>query len=80
MPLPAIWIYIEKFGREVLIDEDHPLAVAQKQRDAERAAVSDSLPPELAPVVEELKKPVEVAPSAVTPPATKPSGKNKKRR
>jgi hypothetical protein len=27
--MPLAWMHIEKFGREVLIDVDHPLAVAQ---------------------------------------------------
>lgn len=35
-PAP-VWLYVAKFGREVLIDADHPLAVAQ--RDALGAAL-----------------------------------------
>lgn len=33
--MPARRMYIEKFGEEVLIDEDHPLAIAQKALDAQ---------------------------------------------
>lgn len=25
-----VWMFVEKFDREVLIDEDHPLAIAQR--------------------------------------------------
>jgi hypothetical protein len=35
--MAAVRMYIEKFGREVLIDEDHPLAVAQRQQGAQEA-------------------------------------------
>lgn len=28
--MAAVLLYIAKFGREVLIDEDHPLAIAQR--------------------------------------------------
>lgn len=36
--MTAIRMYIEKFGREVLIDKDHPLAVAQlAAQDADQA-------------------------------------------
>ena len=31
-------MHIDHFGREVLIDKDHPLAVAQRVADAARAA------------------------------------------
>jgi hypothetical protein len=30
--------FITKFGRKVLIDEDHPLALAQDEQDAAKAA------------------------------------------
>ena len=33
----ARWMYIEKFGEEVFINEDHPLAIAQAALDAEAA-------------------------------------------
>lgn len=29
--MPAVRMYIDKFDKEVLIDEDHPLAVAQRE-------------------------------------------------
>ena len=32
--------YIEKFGREVLIDEDHPLAVAQRAQAQQKSAAA----------------------------------------
>lgn len=70
----AVWIIIDKFGPEpVLIDPDHPLAVAQVKRDAERLEQKKepTLPPELKPVVEALKESVSLPPvvPSVTPPA-----------
>lgn len=41
--MPVVRMYIEKFGSEVLIDDEHPLAVAQRALDAERAAVQQML-------------------------------------
>lgn len=35
-----VWMHIEKFGRDVLIAEDHPLAVAQREKDADTAPES----------------------------------------
>lgn len=37
-------MYIEKFGREVLIDSDHPLVAEQRKADAEKAAKADKAP------------------------------------
>lgn len=46
--MAAVRMYIDKFGGEVLINEDHPLAVAQreKQREekAEKASSGESPP------------------------------------
>ena len=30
--MPAVKMYIDKFKKEVLIDDDHPLAVAQRNK------------------------------------------------
>lgn len=32
--MAAVKMYIDKFKGEVLIDEDHPLAIAQREKDA----------------------------------------------
>ena len=41
--MAAVTMYIEKFGREVLIDEEHPLAIAQRamKKKSRRAVVED---------------------------------------
>lgn len=40
----AVKMYIEKFGKEVMIEEDHPLAVAQRAKDAEKPKASADKP------------------------------------
>jgi hypothetical protein len=32
--MAAVTMHIDKFGKEVLIDENHPLAIAQRAKDA----------------------------------------------
>jgi hypothetical protein len=46
---PAVWMYIEKFGKEVLIEEDHPLAVAQLALDKAKADAPPPPPPPAPP-------------------------------
>lgn len=36
--MTAVTMYVDKFEKEVIIDEDHPLAVAQRVKDARSAA------------------------------------------
>jgi hypothetical protein len=38
--MTAVRMHIDKFGGEVLIDDDHPLAVAQREKDAAKATVA----------------------------------------
>jgi hypothetical protein len=55
--MAAVSMYVEKFGKVVTIDEDHPLAVAQRERDAlgssprTPAAQSDTRPDDAEPGV-----------------------------
>jgi len=39
--MPAVKMFITKFGREVLIDDEHPLAVAEKAAATEQVRVRD---------------------------------------
>jgi hypothetical protein len=32
--MPVVKLYIDKFNGEVLIDENHPLAIAQRAKDS----------------------------------------------
>lgn len=41
--MPIVRMYIEKFRAEVVIDDEHPLAIAQRALDAERAVVQQML-------------------------------------
>lgn len=41
--MAAVRMYVDKFGAEVLIDEDHPLAVAQRAK-GEAPSSTDQLP------------------------------------
>jgi hypothetical protein len=73
--MAAVRMYIDKFACEVLIDEDHPLAVAQKQKPV--AEVEPELPPELKPIVAALKEPVALE-AVPVPPVVPPKSKKKR--
>lgn len=36
--MAAVKMHIDKFGGEVTIDEDHPLAIAQRAKDSKKGA------------------------------------------
>lgn len=57
--MPAVRMFINKFNGVVLIDDDHPLAVAQRLLDAEKAkaATEKKEPVVKEPAVEKAKEP-----------------------
>lgn len=64
--MSAVWMFIEKFGERVKIDEDHPLAVAQRAKDAAAPKVLETVITSVAeaPVVNEQKEIIPVDPPA----------------
>jgi hypothetical protein len=79
--MSAVWMFIEKFGGRVKIDEDHPLAVAQRAKDAAAPKIAGGAPvvpppsglPSVDPLVPQ-RDPLEPAPPAE---ATKRRGRPK---
>lgn len=68
---PAVWMHIDKFGHEVLIEPDHPLAVAQRaSNQANEAKAVSEVPavPDI-PVVET----TAAAPTTDTQPGVSPA-------
>jgi hypothetical protein len=63
--MPVIKMFIDKFHGEVMIDADHPLAVAQR---AKNAAVPTDTPKAIAPAVQETPAPSFAALSATMRP------------
>jgi len=63
-------MYIDKFGGVVKINEDHPLAVAQRERDAAKEGLAS---PPIAPSV-------TPEPPATDPPAAPPRSRERRRR
>ena len=49
--MTTVRMFVQKFGREVVIDEDHPLAVAQRARNAAAPADTPAGPVPAAPDV-----------------------------
>jgi hypothetical protein len=68
--MAAVWMHIDKFGGRVKIDADHPLAVAQRAKNAAAPSVSVS------PVVVNAEKPIMQA----TDPAAYPVAEKPRRR
>lgn len=71
---PAVWMHIDKFGHEVLIESDHPLAVAQRASNQaneakEVPAVSEVSDVPAVPVVET----TAAAPTTDTQPGVSPA-------
>lgn len=76
MSMRCVWLFIDKFGREVFINDDHPLAIAQRAQETESTSPSavqgaDDPPPTVADPV------ADAAPSAR--PST-PSPRGRRRR
>jgi hypothetical protein len=70
----AVRLFIEKFGRVVLIDEDHPLAVAQRAKNAvapKAPAIATTEPVASAVVVNEQKVIVPAEPPIAEKPTRK---------
>jgi hypothetical protein len=59
--MAAVWMFIEKFGGVVFINEDNPLAIAQRAKDSGGAASASGSP-----------EPAATVPSAAVAPAPAP--------
>jgi hypothetical protein len=65
--MTAVWMHIDKFNGVVKIRPDHPLAIAQREKDA---AAKTEAPPEAVPEHVE----------AAEPKSSKPPAKKKRKR